>query len=127
MKVLGIRFCSVSTDAEKLAEFLEKGLGLPTADFEAAQPDGQEPAEFQGRVFPAGESWVEVWPEGPGMPAGIMLQIVVDDADAWAERARANGLDPQGPTDAHGERIYYLQAPTGLSMSFQSKLGAGDA
>ena len=71
---------------------------------------------------PAGDSWIEVWPEGPGMPAGIMLQIVVDDADAWAERARANGLKPQGPTDAHGERIYYLQAPGGLPIAFQSRL-----
>jgi len=126
MKVLGIRFCTVSADGEKLAEFLEKGLGLPTADREAARSDAQEPAEFRGRVFPAGESWVEIWPEGPGMPRGVILQIVVDDADAWAERARANGLDPQGPTDAHGERIYYLQAPTGLPVSFQSRLTGGD-
>ncbi|MCZ6725916.1 MAG: hypothetical protein O7A98_01020 [Acidobacteria bacterium] len=126
MKVLGIRFCSVSAEAEKLAEFLDKGLGLPTAGGEVAPTDGQEAAEFQGCVFPAGESWIEVWPEGPGMPAGIMLQIVVEDADAWAQQARANGLDPEGPMDAHGERIYYLQAPTGLPMSFQSKLGEAD-
>jgi hypothetical protein len=126
MEVLGIRFCTVSAEAEKLAEFLEKGLGLPTAHSEAVQPDAQDPAKFGGRVFPAGESWVEVWPESPGMPEGVMLQIVVDDADAWAKRARENGLDPYGPTDAHGERIYHLQAPTGLPVSFQSKLVGGD-
>jgi len=56
------------------------------------------------------------------MPAGIMLQIVVDDADAWAENARKNGLEPSGPIDDHGERIYYLKAPGGLPISFQSTL-----
>ncbi len=30
--------------------------------------------------------------------------------------------DPQGPVDAHGERICYVEAPTGLAISFQSKL-----
>ena len=55
------------------------------------------------------------------MPACTMLQLVVDDADAWAARARENGLDPHGPMDAHGERIYFLQAPTGLPVTFQSR------
>ena len=116
MQVLGIRFCSVSDDAEDVAKFLGGGLGLPERKF---TKDG---APFSGAVFPAGESWIEVWPEGPGMPAGVMLQIVVDDADAWAENARNNGLKPTGPTDAHGERIYYLTAPGGLAIAFQSKL-----
>ena len=57
------------------------------------------------------------------MPAGIMLQIVVDDADVWAGNARKNGLEPTGPIDSHGERIYYLTAPGGLPIAFQSKLG----
>lgn len=119
MKFLGIRFCSVSKDAEALAGFLGKsGLGLPERDL-GGDGDG-----FSGAVFPAGDSWVEVWSEGPGMPAGVMLQIVVDDADAWAEHARSNGLTPKGPMDAHGERIYFLEAPSGLQMSFQSKLPA---
>ncbi len=117
MKVLGIRFCSVSPHAEELSKFLGKGLGLPQREM------GGSSSEFSGAVFPAGESWIEMWPEGPGMPGGIMLQIVVDDSDAWAENARRNGLEPKGPEDAHGERIYYLQAPGGLAVSFQSKLG----
>ena len=112
----GSRFCSVSDDAEEVARFLGSGLGLPERKF---TEDG---APFSGAVFPAGESWIEVWPEAPGMPAGIMLQIIVDDADAWAENARKNGLEPTGPTDAHGERIYYLNAPGGLPIAFQSKL-----
>ena len=116
MRVLGIRFCSVSAEAEEVARFLGGGLGLPERKMSV---DG---APFSGAFYPAGESWVEVWPEGPGMRAGIMLQIVVDDADAWADNARKNGLEPTGPMDAHGERIYYLKAPGELAISFQSKL-----
>ncbi len=116
MRVLGIRFCSVSAEAEEVARFLGGGLGLPERNM------SEDGAPFSGAIYPAGESWVEVWPEGPGMPAGVMLQIVVDDADAWADNARKNGLEPTGPMDAHGERIYYLKAPGELAISFQSKL-----
>jgi len=120
MKVLGIRYCSVSKEAEQLASFLGSGLGLPRME-NAELLQGEE-EEFRGAIFPAGDSWIEVWPEGPGMPAGTMLQIVVDDADAWAERARANGMEPRGPMDSHGERIYFVNAPSGLAMTFQSRL-----
>jgi hypothetical protein len=116
MNVLGIRFCTVSAEAEDIANFLGQGLGLPEKRF------ADEGAQFSGVVFPAGKSWIEVWPVGDGMPAGTMLQVVVDDADAWAENARNNGLEPTGPMDEHGERIYYLNAPGGLPVSFQSKL-----
>lgn len=125
MKVLGIRFCKVAKkdDAEGLAALLgEKGLGLKANDFGGG--DG-----FQGAVFPVDEagakgdgSWIEIWPAGEQMPEMTMLQIVVDDADAWAERAKKNGLDVKGPDDAHGERIYYLEGPGGLPVSFQSKV-----
>lgn len=115
MQVLGIRFCSVTREAEALAKFLGEGLGLP----EREMPTDSD--AFSGAVFPAGESWIEIWPEGPEMPVRIMLQIVDDDADAWAEQARKNGLAPDGPTDAYGERIYFLKAPSGLPVSFQSK------
>lgn len=125
MKVLGIRFCKVAKkdDAEGLAAMLgEKGLGLSANDF--GETDG-----FQGAVFPVDEagakgagSWIEIWPAGEQMPEMTMLQIVVDDADAWAARAKENGLDVKGPDDAHGERIYYLEGPGGLPVSFQSKI-----
>ena len=116
MKVLGIRFCSVLKEAERLADFFAGGLGLPDMDL------GADGAEITGAIFPAGDSWVEIWKQGPDMPAGVMLQIVVDDADALAEQAKANGVDLSGPVDAHGERIYYTKAPGGLSVSFQSHL-----
>jgi hypothetical protein len=120
MKVLGIRFCCVSDEAEAIARTLD-GLGLGRMEIEGA---GEERfGGFPGAIFPAADgSWVEVWASGVGMPAGTMLQVVVDDADAFAEHARANGLDPQGPADAHGERIYFLPAPGGLQMTFQSRL-----
>ncbi len=117
MKVLGIRYCTVSKQAETIANFLgEDGLGLPIRDM-------GESETFAGAVFPAGDdSWVEIWPEMEGFGAMTMLQVVVDDADAFAEHARQNGLDPKGPMDAHGERIFMLEGPDGLKMSFQSKL-----
>ena len=118
MKVLGIRFCTVTEEGPALAGFLDK-LGLPQRDMGQGDSDA-----FMGAVFPAGDdSWVEIWQPAEGMPAGVMLQVVVDDADAFAAHARDNGLEPQGPMDAHGERIYFLQAPSGLHVSFQSRAG----
>jgi hypothetical protein len=116
----GIRFCAISPEADALVEFLGLGLGFPciSRPLQADDPDGAK-----GGIFPAGDtSWIEVWPDGEGMPAGIMLQVEVEDADALAAVARAQGLEPKGPVEAHGERIYYLLAPGGLAMTFQSKL-----
>ena len=108
MKVLGIRYCSVSPDSSSLATFFD-ALGLSRKDL-SEFGIGDEP--FSGAVFPAGESWIELWPQGPEMPTSAMLQIGVDNSEEFAENARANGLRPQGPMNAHGERIYMLQAPS---------------
>jgi hypothetical protein len=117
MEVLSVRYCSVSSDAELLATFFD-ALGLPRkADAETHA----NPGAFSGAIFAAAENWIEVWPSSSGMPQGVMLQIVVDDADAFAKHAREHGLHPKGPMDAHGERIYFLDAPAGLKVSFQSK------
>ncbi len=116
MNVLGIRFCAVAEEALPMSEFFTKGLGLPERDL--GDGDG-----FQGCVIPAGDSsWVEIWQKGEDMPAGLMLQIVVDDADAVAANAKANGIEVQGPMKAHGEKIYFAVAPGGLSVSFQQVL-----
>ena len=121
MKVIGMRFCTVANGpaAEQTAEMFRK-LGLPERELKS---DGEG---FAGAVFPIEQneenSWLEIWPAGANMPEMTMLQIVVDDADAFAEHARQNGLDPKGPDDAHGERIYYLAAPGGMPVSFQSKI-----
>ena len=121
MEVLGIRFCSVTQEAENLAAVLDS-LGLARRKMSDEGGLEAESSGFLGAVFPAGTGWIEIWPEGPELPAGILLQIVVDDATAFAAHAKRNGLDPQGPVDAHGERIYFLQAPSGLPITFQSTL-----
>lgn len=117
MTLRSLRWCQVlePADAEAMAQLLD-ALGLERQEFED-EPDG-----FTGAVYPstATGSWVEVWPAGPEMGVSTMLQLVVDDADATAERARAAGYDPQGPTDAHGERIYVVMGPAGTALSFQS-------
>lgn len=122
MKVLSIRFCTVSPEAKALAGFFQ-GLGVPQMDLSGVLP-APEDGSFGGAIFTASDSWIEVWPEGPGMAPGTMLQIVVDDSDAFAAHARQNGLAPEGPMDAHGEHIYFLKAPGGLQVAFQSALPA---
>ena len=83
MKLLGIRFCAVADEAVSMSEFFTKGLGLEERDL------GGDPETFSGCVVPAGDSsWVEIWKKGADMPAGLMLQLVVDDADAVAATAR---------------------------------------
>ncbi len=121
MKILGIRFCRVSAQAEQLAGFLGTDFGMPPINDELGPPSEGQP--FAGSVFPAGEhSWIEIWKSGDNMPEGDMLQIIVDDADAWAKQAQGNGLKIEGPMDAHGERIYFIKSPDGLAMSFQSRI-----
>ncbi|GGD02348.1 hypothetical protein [Aquisalinus flavus] len=118
MTILGIRFCTVAPSGEvkALAELFETDFGFAKTDF------GMETEGFAGAVFPAGEhSWIEMWAEGEGMPAGIMLHIVVDDADAYAAKAKESGAEIQGPMDAHGERLYFCKAPTGLQIAVLSR------
>ncbi|SLN38178.1 hypothetical protein PSA7680_01872 [Pseudoruegeria aquimaris] len=117
MALLGIRVCKVAevSEAAAIAETFGK-LGLEN---EMGAGEG----DFSGAIFSGlDQSWVEVWASGPGMPEGIMLQLVVDDAEAMAKEARANGLSPEGPFRMHGETVYCLTLPGGLAMSFQSKI-----
>ena len=117
MKVLGFRFCTVSPEASQLASFLD-ALGFERHPLEG----GSSGDSFKGAVFAAGESWLAMWPPGEEMRPGVMLQVVVDDADAFAARAREQGLNPAGPTESQGKKIYFVQAPTGLQISIQSRL-----
>lgn len=113
MQVLGIRFSSVTPHAEPLERFF-RALGMDTTDDDAGDD------AFPGAVFAAGESRVEVLPHGPQQPEGLTLQVLVDDADRFAEHARACGLAPHGPVDVGSERTYFLIAPGGLRVSLQS-------
>ncbi len=123
MKPLSIRFCAVSSEADALVEFLGLGLGFPCV----AKSLTSDPDSPKGGIFETESgSSIDVWKDGAEMPAGIMLQVVVEDADAVAEHARVNGLHPKGPMLTQGEKIYYLLAPGGLAMTFQSKLPDGE-
>ncbi len=118
MNIQSIRFCHVSGAAEELANLLSEKLGPERH----AVPGAENAATFPGAISPtASDSWVEIWPESDRMPAGTMLQIIVDDADAVTEHAKRNGLQPHGPGDSHGEKICYIHAPGGLPMTCQSK------
>lgn len=121
MKPIAMRYCCVSDQAERLADVFDR-LGMARRSLEDA---GLPPGDgFQGAIFEVGNGWIEIWPTGEGMPAGTMLQLVVEQADALAAAARAAGLAPNGPMDAHGERIYFLDTP-GPQLSFQSTLAPG--
>ncbi|MFT7487202.1 MAG: hypothetical protein ACI9F9_003061 [Candidatus Paceibacteria bacterium] len=124
MQPLSIRLCTITPEADELVEFLGLGLGFPCV----AKPLSEDPEAPTGGVFHTADgSRIEVWKDGPQMPAGVMLQIEVEDADKLAVVARSNGLDPRGPMLTRGEKIYYLMAPGGLAMTFQSKLEAGES
>lgn len=130
MALRGIRYCQVAPgdEAEGMAGAL-RALGLGERDLGSGGGPSSDGGPFGGAVFPAGEdgTWIEVWPADDGMAPGVMLQLVVDDADAHAEQARSAGLEVQGPMDAHGERIYMVEVPGGLSFSFQSPLPEDDS
>lgn len=123
MKVIGHRFVHVAPaeDAGGFNGMLQK-LGLAPMDLRETLGDAVD--AFEGESYTAGSdaSMIQVWAAGEQMPAGTMLQIIVDDAEAYAENARANGLEPQGPFDMHGERVFMLTAPSGMPVSFQSAL-----
>jgi hypothetical protein len=117
MEALSMRFANVVDNSTEISGFFDS-LGLGRMELP------EEASGFEGSIHLAGDSWIETWQSGDGMPSGLMLQIVVDDAEEFAEHARRNGLDPEGPIDAHGERIFMLTAPGGLQVSFQSRLEA---
>ncbi len=126
MKILGHRFCFVgekphALDLSKTLAALGWDIGHVFTEkmLEGKTLDDQD---FSGAIFKVDEdSWVELWAELPNVPKGIMLQIIVDDADAFAQNAKTNGLEPQGPVESHGEKIYYLVSQSGLPISFQSR------
>lgn len=121
MTVLGIRFCTVKPEGEArgIADFMgPKGWNFDERDMGADHSDS-----FQGAVFPAGEaSWTEIWAASEHMPETTMLHVIVDDADRYAEQAKANGLSVNGPMEMHGERMYFSEAPGGLQVAVISKL-----
>ncbi|MCP4092379.1 MAG: hypothetical protein GY747_02930 [Planctomycetes bacterium] len=119
MELKSIRFCAISPEADQLVEFLGLGLGFPCVAKPLKDSDPDSP---QGGIFHAGDSWIEIWPEGANMPQGVMLQVIVDDANEYAEHAKSNGIEMRGPMHANGECIYFALAPGGLAMTIQSPM-----
>ena len=125
MELKSIRFCAISPEADKLVEFLGLGLGFPCVAKPLKDNDPESP---QGGIFHAGDSsWIEIWPEGDNMPPGVMLQVIVDDANEYAAHAKTNGIEMRGPMEANGECIYFAIAPGGLAMTIQSPLPAKES
>lgn len=123
MKVLSMKFCTVSEKGFELANFFSL-LGL---EKHQRHTEEIEKHDFSGTLFLTGDSKIEVWQETIDMPSGIMLQLTVDDADEFATYAKNNGLEPDGPIDSKTARIYFVRAPNGLQMSFQSTLNSSEA
>lgn len=125
MTIQGIRYCQVlnAQSAEDFAQWLgEKGWGFEPREMPKLAEG------FQGAVFASArdsdKTWAEIWPEGEGMDQGTMLQIVVDDANAYAEQARANGIEVHGPVEMFGERICFAQSPDGTKVAVLSKIAS---
>ncbi len=56
MKVLSIRFCTVSPEAPSLAGFFQ-ALGIPQMDLSGVLPPPAD-GSFGGAIFTASESWI---------------------------------------------------------------------
>ncbi|KGX93042.1 hypothetical protein N781_13295 [Pontibacillus halophilus JSM 076056 = DSM 19796] len=114
MKVLGYRHVTISDQSNEMVDFFENKLGLTN------EWDNRE--GYEGGIFKSGNSWLEYWQSGKALSPTIMLQLVVDDADEFAQFAKHRELDLHGPIVEHGEKIYSLTAPNGMPMTIQSTI-----
>ncbi|WP_282033821.1 hypothetical protein [Metabacillus indicus] len=112
MNVLGYRYVTVSEHSMEMADFLEKKLGIPNGR--------NETDDNQGGIFTAGDSQLEFWRKRECMTESVMLQLIVDDADVFAEFASARGVKLDGPMFEQGEKIYALTAPDGMPLTIHS-------
>jgi hypothetical protein len=112
MNVLGYRYVTVTEHSMEMVDFLENKLGIPNGR--------KETDDNQGGVFTAGDSQLEFWRKSDCMPESVMLQLIVDDADEFAEFASARGVKLDGPMLEQGEKIYALTAPDGMPVTIHS-------
>ncbi|MEK3807107.1 hypothetical protein MHB63_11250 [Bacillus sp. FSL H8-0547] len=113
MNVLGYRYVTVSEHSMEMADFLENKLGIPNRR--------KETDDHYGGVFAAGASQLEFWKKSDCMLESVMLQLIVDDADEFAEFASARGVKLDGPMFEQGEKIYALTAPDGMQVTIHSE------
>lgn len=52
----------------------------------------------------------------------IVLQIIVDDVDTFAEVAEAKGMDVHGPIEERGKKVYSITAPDRMPVVIQSSI-----
>ncbi|WP_226580928.1 hypothetical protein [Halobacillus litoralis] len=114
MKVLGYRYVDVSDKSDDMVDFFQNKLGIENA--------WTNTDEYRGGIFKAGDSWLEFWHKSECMVGVTMLQIVVDDADAFADYAKKQGTDIHGPIEEHGEKMYSLTAPNGMPVTILSSI-----
>lgn len=114
MTIKSIRFCQVNEDNAEMVKFFDD-LGL-------SKKSDCDSADFPGAVFLAGDNWIEQWQSGDSMPSGTMLQLEVDDAEAYAERLKSSEYQVFGPMEQHGEKMFFVTAPNGLQLSILHKL-----
>lgn len=85
---------------------------------------GLELARDQGacRIYRvAGDAFLGVCDHRPCEPGGLILTLVSDDVDGWAERLRAAGHDVDGPDDneRYAIRHLFVRDPDGHLVEIQ--------
>jgi catechol 2,3-dioxygenase-like lactoylglutathione lyase family enzyme len=105
-----ITFVSV-TDLDRSATFYGEVLGL-----ELVRDQG---ACLIYRV--AGGAHLGVCDHRPAEPGGVIITLVTDDVDAWAERLRAAGLGVDGPVANARFALYhcFVRDPDGHLVEIQ--------
>ena len=114
MSVKRIRFCQVNDNNDEMVKFFD-ALGL-------VRKSDCEPSTVSGAIFEAGDNWLEQWQSSEEMPAGLILQLEVDDADVYASNLQEQGYELYGPMEQHGEKMYFVTAPNGLQLAVLNKL-----
>ena len=119
--------CITFRDAKASFDFLERALGAERVS--VYEDDDGRVVHAELRI---GESTIMGGDDHPGAtatPPGVsVIYVVVDDADAAYERARAAGAEVTEPVDQdYGSRDVTLTDPEGNRWSLGTYRGAGES
>jgi uncharacterized glyoxalase superfamily protein PhnB len=119
--------CLTFKDAKASFDWLERALGAER--IEVYEGDDGRVAHAEIRI---GESTIMCGDERPGAlatPPGVsVIYVVVDDADAAYERAKAAGADATEPVDQdYGSRDFTVTDPDGNRWAIGTYRGAGES
>lgn len=69
----------------------------------------------------AGDAYLGVCSHRPPEPGGLIITLVTDDVDAWADRLRSNDLDVDGPhaNEQFSIRHLFVRDPDGHLVEIQ--------